>query len=234
LTLAAAAVMPFDAPVARAMAELREGTGGVRLGGDVRRELEALQQFGQGTFSVLIALAIVLLDRRRSRRLVDWGLAAGVTALLLYPAKMLIGRPRPKFDDPFGFTGPFGAYPLGPGEGVRAGWDLSAGDVSDLWAMPSGHTAYAVVCAVFLAVAYPRVWPLAVVLAGLTATGRVVLGAHYPSDVLVGAMLGVAVTVPVVRRYMGVRGLDWVWRRAVDRRAAPAFDGLHGACERSA
>jgi hypothetical protein len=47
LTLAAAAVMPFDAPVARAMAELREGTGGVRLGGDVRRELEALQQFGQ-------------------------------------------------------------------------------------------------------------------------------------------------------------------------------------------
>jgi hypothetical protein len=131
--------MPFDAPVARAMAELREGTGGVRLGGDVRRELEALQQFGQGTFSVLIALAIVLLDRRRSRRLVDWGLAAGVTALLLYPAKMLIGRPRPKFDDPFGFTGPFGAS-CGRSERCERSERLNAPDSKSGW--PPGHRGF--------------------------------------------------------------------------------------------
>ncbi|MEM1184856.1 MAG: phosphatase PAP2 family protein [Planctomycetota bacterium] len=219
LAVGAAACIPFD----RALVELLGNAG---LGGDVRRELEALQQFGQLSFSLLIAWLIVLADRDRCRRLLDWLGAGLLTALVLYPAKMLIGRPRPRFDDPQAFPGPFGMYPLDPERGVRHGWELSVQGISDLWSMPSGHTAFAVVAAVFLWVAYPKVRPLAVTLAVITASGRLLLGAHYVSDVLAGAALGVAVGVPAVRAFAGVRGLDWAWRLAVDRRAKPAFPGL--------
>ena len=216
--------LPIDGRLAGALES-------VRLGGDVRRELEAVQQFGQLTFSLLIAWAIVLADRERCRRLLDW-LAAGLaTAAVLYPAKMLIGRPRPGFDDPDGFVGAFGAYPLGADRGVRSGWELGVDGISDLWAMPSGHTAFAVVCAVFLWVAYPKLRALAVTLACLTASGRLLLGAHYVSDVLAGAALGVAVAVPVVRSYGGVRGLDLVWTRFVDRGAEAAFPALRRRVE---
>ncbi|MEM7755700.1 MAG: phosphatase PAP2 family protein [Planctomycetota bacterium] len=208
--------------------------GGVELGGDVRRELEALQQFGQLSFSLLIAWAIALLDRERCRRLLDWLAAGLLTAVVLYPAKMLIGRPRPRFDDPFGFIGAFGKYPLDAERGMAAGWELGVSGVSDLWSMPSGHTAFAVVCAVFLWVAYPRIRLLAVTLAVITASGRLLLGAHYVSDVLAGAALGLAVAVPVVRGFGGVRGLDWVWKRTVDRRAEPAFPGLAARFETGA
>ena len=211
--------VPFDG-------RLVEVLGAVRLGGDVRRELEALQQFGQLSFSLLIAWAIFLVDRERCRRLLDWLAAGLLTALVLYPAKMLIGRPRPRFDDPMGFIGAFGKYPLDPERGMRAGWELGVSGISDLWSMPSGHTAFAVVCAVFLWVAYPKLRALAVTLACVTAAGRLLLGAHYVSDVLAGAALGIAAAVPVVRGFGGVRGLDWVWRRVVDRGAEPAFPAL--------
>jgi membrane-associated phospholipid phosphatase len=213
-----------DQPVAAWMKGVREGTGAVSLGGDVRRELEAVQQFGQLGFSLLIAWAIVLLDRERCRRLLDWLWATLVAAAILYPAKMLIGRPRPKFDDPLGFAGPFGAYPVEGG--VLPGWALGQGSINDIWAMPSGHTVHAVVCGVFLLVVYPRLRPLAVTLVGIVMVARLVLGAHYPSDVTAGAAVGFAVAVPMVRRFGGVRGLDWVWRRVVDRGAEPAFPAL--------
>lgn len=219
LVLAAGLCVPIDG-------RLVELLGAVRLGGDVRRELEALQQFGQLSFSLLIAWAIVLLDRERCRRLLDWLAAGLLTALVLYPAKMLIGRPRPRFDDPFGFIGAFGKYPLDPERGLAAGWELGVSRISDLWSMPSGHTAFAVVCAVFLWVAYPKVRALAVTLALITASGRLLLGAHYVSDVLAGAALGVAVAVPVVRGFGGVRAVDSAWRRVVDAGATPAFPEL--------
>ncbi len=203
---------------------VREGTGPVSLGGDVRRELEAIQQFGQLGFSLLIAWAIVLLDRDRCRRLLDWLGASLLAGAVLYPAKMLIARPRPKFDDPWGFAGPFGAYPVEGG--VLPGWALGQGSVNDIWAMPSGHTVHAVVGGVFLLAVYPKLRSLAVTLIGIVMLARLVLGAHYPSDVTAGAALGFAVAVPVVRRFGGVRGLDWVWRRVVQRDAEPAFPEL--------
>lgn len=60
----------------------------------------------------------------------------------------------------------------------------------DRYSFPSGHTLHAVA---FSSVAVASVPALAVVLipfALLVAASRVVLGLHYPSDVLVGAVLG--------------------------------------------
>jgi undecaprenyl-diphosphatase len=60
----------------------------------------------------------------------------------------------------------------------------------DRYSFPSGHTLHAV-CFTVLAVAHvPQLAPLLVPFAALVAMSRVVLGLHYPTDVLAGAALG--------------------------------------------
>jgi undecaprenyl-diphosphatase len=60
----------------------------------------------------------------------------------------------------------------------------------DRYSFPSGHTLHAV-CFTVLAVAHlPPLAPLLVPFAALVALSRVVLGLHYPTDVLAGAALG--------------------------------------------
>jgi undecaprenyl-diphosphatase len=60
----------------------------------------------------------------------------------------------------------------------------------DRYSFPSGHTLHAVLFT-SLAIAYvPELTSFLVIFATLVATSRVVLGLHYPSDVLVGAVLG--------------------------------------------
>jgi undecaprenyl-diphosphatase len=66
----------------------------------------------------------------------------------------------------------------------------------DEYSFPSGHTLHSVACSLILTAYYPMlgwvVWPLTV----LIAVSRVVLGLHYPSDVIVGALIG-AITAAV-------------------------------------
>ena len=66
----------------------------------------------------------------------------------------------------------------------------------DEYSFPSGHTLHSVACSLILTVYYPVlavfVWPLTV----LIAVSRIVLGLHYPSDVIVGALIG-AITAAV-------------------------------------
>jgi membrane-associated phospholipid phosphatase len=192
------AALPLDGPIAR-------GVRSIHLGGDVRRELEAIQQYGQGVSLVIIATAVWLLDAGRRRRLLDLAAAAGVAALAVNAMKMLIGRPRPKFDDPQYFLGPWGAYPINEQVGVRHAWEFWRGISSDLWSMPSSHTVYAVVVTVFLSLLYPRLRPLVVALAFIVGLARVLLGAHYVSDVVVGAGLGFVIGWPAVRNEWGQR-----------------------------
>ena len=62
----------------------------------------------------------------------------------------------------------------------------------DEFSFPSGHTLHSVACSLILTAYYPMfalvVWPFTV----LVAISRVVLGLHYPSDVVVGALIGAA------------------------------------------
>jgi undecaprenyl-diphosphatase len=64
---------------------------------------------------------------------------------------------------------------------------------------PSGHSTTAFAAATVLAVAFPRFRVPLFVLAALIAWSRVVVGVHYPLDVLGGAVLGVAIGVFVTR-----------------------------------
>jgi undecaprenyl-diphosphatase len=78
---------------------------------------------------------------------------------------------------------------------------------------PSGHAATSFACATILAALEPRLRVPAYVLAVAIALSRVYVGVHYLTDVLAGALLGVATA----------RTLLWLVRgRRRSRRGLPA------------
>lgn len=71
-------------------------------------------------------------------------------------------------------------------------------DALDDFSFPSGHTLHAVAFSIVLGYHYP--WAAWIVgpFALLVAASRMVLGLHYPSDVAVGAAIGVVSAVAVL------------------------------------
>ncbi len=65
-----------------------------------------------------------------------------------------------------------------------------AGAPLDRYSFPSGHTLHAVSFAWQACAHFPELSWVLVPLAAMIATSRVVLGLHYPTDVLVGALIG--------------------------------------------
>src|SRR5581483_422329 len=59
--------------------------------------------------------------------------------------------------------------------------------------LPSGHAATSFACALVLARLVPRLAAPLLVLAAAISYSRLYVGVHYPSDVVAGAVLGVAV-----------------------------------------
>ena len=60
----------------------------------------------------------------------------------------------------------------------------------DEFSFPSGHTLHAVTFTVLALAFFPMLAPLLIPFALLVAASRVVLGLHYPSDVLAATMIG--------------------------------------------
>ncbi|UCA11015.1 phosphatase PAP2 family protein [Aeromonas enteropelogenes] len=61
---------------------------------------------------------------------------------------------------------------------------------SDRYSLPSGHTAAAFLMATLLATAFPLWAPLLFGWAALVGASRLLLGVHYLSDLVAGALLG--------------------------------------------
>ena len=119
-------------------------------------------------------------------------LAIGLPGLFLSVAKRLIGRARPLVE---GSTGPFSYRPLG--------WSV------EYASLPSGHSIDAFAAATAIGALWPWTRPFMWTYAVVIALSRVVLTAHFPSDVMAGAVVGV-VGVLLVRDWFATRGLAFV------------------------
>lgn len=179
-------LVPVDSFAAELARKMQPG-GGLALGGDVKRELEFAQQFGAFTSVVLIWVAILRLDPQGKIRLPSFLAATAINTLVCTGMKMFFGRPRPKFLSPHELTFPWETFNMPADTGVRV---IHAWESSQLWSFPSSHAAAAAVLAVYLSRMYPKLKQLAIALAIVVATARVVLHAHYPSDVVAGATIG--------------------------------------------
>jgi undecaprenyl-diphosphatase len=117
--------------------------------------------------------------------------AIAVPSLFVTIIKRLIGRARPLVGgslDPFLYS-PFV-------------WR------ADYASLPSGHATTAFAALVAFGTLWPRSRTLWLVYALLIAMSRVVVTAHYPSDVLAGALVGIAGAV-MVRHYFAQRRLGF-------------------------
>lgn len=65
----------------------------------------------------------------------------------------------------------------------------------DRFSFPSGHTLHAVAFTIVATAYFPELAPLLAAMTLAVAASRVVLGLHYPSDVLAGAALGASVAL---------------------------------------
>jgi len=115
--------------------------------------------------------------------------ASGLTVDLL---KTVVGRSRPKL------------LFLSGGEMYSFGFFATG---ADHWSFPSGHTANATALAAAAWVLWPRGRPLFVAFALLIAASRIVITAHYFSDVVAGAYVAILVTL-YVRRVFERSGID--------------------------
>ncbi len=188
LVVAGLACIPFDATIAQAAQR-----AGKSLGGDLERTLKLLEQFGDGATTIIVALGVLLCGSSSLRaRLILWLSGAIASSALVHVLKIAIGRPRPRFHDPHTFAWFFRTYPVQhQGEEVaRYSWQTWIGSSSDLASMPSSHTSAAFAMAVGLYIVFPKGRWLWFSLASIVALARVLHGAHYVSDVLVGAAVG--------------------------------------------
>lgn len=77
----------------------------------------------------------------------------------------------------------------------------------DWVSMPSGHTSFAMAVATALSCLWPRFWPLFYGAAVLAAVSRVVLTAHWLSDVMIASLVGSG-SVLLVRHFLVQNGIN--------------------------
>jgi undecaprenyl-diphosphatase len=136
----------------------------------VRRLAIAATRAGDGWLWYLTGLSILLLGgAERLTAVASAGSAALVGVGLFTSLKKLSGRKRPCEIEPHCW-----ATLLPP----------------DQFSFPSGHTITAFAVAIALGEFYPALLPPLLVCALLIATSRILLGMHFLSDVVVGALLG--------------------------------------------
>ena len=82
---------------------------------------------------------------------------------------------------------------------IRHSGDIQCGTAPlDRYSFPSGHTLHATSFAILYGYYMPSMLIVLIPFALLVAASRVILGLHYPSDVLAGAALGAAIATTSV------------------------------------
>lgn len=122
----------------------------------------------------------------------------GLPGLFSNVVKRLIGRARPEMFDSLGLLN---FHP------VLNSWQFQS--------FPSGHTTVAFAAGMVLTFLAPRWIGLGLLYAIAVGVSRLVVGAHYPTDVLTGAVVG-TLGAFAVRNFFASRG--WGFRRLPDGR----------------
>src|SRR5271168_861700 len=136
----------------------------------------ALRSVGYWPLWIALAGALWLHDRDR-RRATILAASVSIAGLLGEVLKLVIRRVRPGvYDGAYGFR-PWSDHPFS----------------SSGFGMPSSHALIAFSAAAALAALFPRATPIWYALAIGCGITRVLSGAHFVSDVVVGAILGIAV-----------------------------------------
>jgi undecaprenyl-diphosphatase len=142
-------------------------TSQVRL---IRDLFRLMSRLGDGLFWYSLMLLILLFEGSEGLLPVLHMALAGLSGTLLY--KWLKGktlRPRP----------------------FEVHQDIfMTGKPLDKFSFPSGHTLHAVVFGLVAINYYPALSFIIMPFVSMVALSRVVLGLHYPSDVLAGALIG--------------------------------------------
>jgi|SRR5918996_4906171 undecaprenyl-diphosphatase len=139
----------------------------------IEQSFRFISRLGDGIFWYLFMLALPCVYGNKALGTTLQMILTGITCTLLYKfIKETASRPRPNERNP---AIPCPVPPL------------------DQYSFPSGHTLHAVA---FSTIAVTEFHSLAWVLVPFTlliAFSRVILGLHYPSDVLAGALIGALV-----------------------------------------
>lgn len=146
-----------------------------------RRRLEpaaiAVSWLGNGMIYLLLALLLVAFAGRAAWRTLAVAALCGAISHIVYPAvKRVAGRPRP-FEH---------RATLSP-----------ASTPLDAHSFPSGHLMTLSAALTPAIMHWPSLWLVALGLWLVLAWSRVATAHHYPSDLLGGTLLGVAVAWPV-------------------------------------
>jgi undecaprenyl-diphosphatase len=137
----------------------------------VRYFFKTASRLGDGVVWYVLMVALPLIYGVRGLQVAMGLLATGAAGLVVYKLlKRIFVRERPFIR--------------------HAGISLAQAPL-DRYSFPSGHTLHAVSFSWQLCAAFPELAPIVVPLAVAIAASRVVLGLHYPTDVLVGALIGV-------------------------------------------
>lgn len=183
VVLVVVAYLWLDRPVAKYIEDATWRSHPIFLG---------VTQLGEATWWLVGSVIVCALARLYGRR----GLAAqslllfcsvATAGILVNLLKVIFGRARPKFlfdpEPEFGFTF------------FAVGYDFNA--------FPSGHSSTVAALGAVACLLCPRLAPLWVGGAVIVAASRVIVGAHFATDVIVGSYVGV-VSAVATRRWLSV------------------------------
>ena len=139
----------------------------------VRHLFRTVSRLGDGIFWYTLMIVLLVVYRYDALLAVVHMLLAGGTCTLIYKwLKKKISRPRP-----------YQVYP-----------DIACITAPlDRFSFPSGHTLHAVAFSMVAVAYFPFLAWIVVPFTALVAISRMVLGLHYPSDVVAGALIGAAI-----------------------------------------
>jgi undecaprenyl-diphosphatase len=140
----------------------------------IRNWFRMISRLGDGVFWYALMLVILAIQQNEGIKPVLHMLTAGLTGTVIYKwLKQKTLRPRP----------------------YQVRQDvLMSGKPLDYFSFPSGHTLHAVAFSGVALAYYPILTGLLIPFTVMIGMSRVILGLHYPSDVIAGALIGASIS----------------------------------------